>query len=88
MSTARNPPPRHPPGPGDTDNRQLDARALLHREGVDGSSPEEGFAKGQQMAFFVASAAVHPITRSSLNLSPRSVPNISGAGSFGLRKGV
>jgi len=25
------------------------------KEGVDGSSPSEGFTKGQQMAFFVAS---------------------------------
>src|SRR3989442_12035350 len=27
------------------------------KEGVDGSSPSEGFIKGQQMAFFVASKA-------------------------------
>ena len=32
------------------------------KEGVDGSSPSEGFTKGQQMAFFVApSGAERPI---------------------------
>src|SRR5436190_21769672 len=34
-----------------------DARILHGKEGVDGSSPSEGFTKGQQMACFVASAA-------------------------------
>ena len=30
---------------------------MLHgKEGVDGSSPSEGFTKAQQMAFFVASS--------------------------------
>src|SRR5215207_1935936 len=50
----------------------------LHgKEGVDGSSPSEGFVKGQQMAFFVPRSRTR-IARGSPNLSPRSVPNISG----------
>jgi hypothetical protein len=48
------------------------------KEGADGSSPSEGFTKGQQMAFFVASIVYVHLARGSLNLSPRSVP------SFGL----
>ena len=41
------------------------------KEGVDGSSPSEGFTKGQQMAFFVASTAY--AHRSSV---PQPVPKI------------
>ena len=44
----------------------------LHgKEGVSGSSPEEGFTKGQQMAFFVAPAAY--VQRS---IVPQPVPKI------------
>jgi hypothetical protein len=61
-----------------------DARILHGKEGVDGSSPSEGFKRGQQMAFLLPKRRT-PITRSSLNLSPRSVPNISGALAFWLK---
>ena len=60
----------------------------LHgKEGVDGSSPSEGFAKGQQMAFLVASDA--HARRSTLR---HPVPKICaqhrvGPSSVGLRKG-
>src|SRR5581483_10480809 len=38
--------------------RPADVMRILHgKEGVDGSSPSEGFTKGQQTAFFVASTA-------------------------------
>jgi hypothetical protein len=51
---------------------QIAAGRILHgKEGVDGSSPSEGFTKGQQMAFFVASIAYEH--RSSV---PQPVPKI------------
>ena len=46
------------------------------KEGVDGSSPSEGFSKGQQMAFLLPRRRTY-VARSPLNLSPRSVPNIA-----------
>jgi hypothetical protein len=61
----------------------------LHgKEGVDGSSPSEGFRKGQQMALFVASAVYTPSlehpSACPQDLSPTSqVPSI-----LGLSKGV
>ncbi len=76
--------------------KRADKRLLLHlvaearffhgKEGVNGSSPLEGFTKGQQMAFLLPEQRT-PIARSSLNLSPRSVP-ISRALEVGSKKGV
>jgi hypothetical protein len=53
------------------DSRSHSRRAQPHgKEGVDGSSPSEGFTKGQQSASFVAFRGA----RRPENLSPRSVP--------------
>src|SRR5438034_3127237 len=46
-------------------------RGVHGKEGVDGSSPSEGFTKGQQMAFFVASIAYAHRSR-----VPQPVPKI------------
>jgi hypothetical protein len=50
------------------------------KEGVDGSSPSEGFTKGQVMAFFVASGGTAPPTTCPQELSPY----ISSRAAFGL----
>jgi hypothetical protein len=84
MSTsARNQPqPASPKAAAYQRNRRLAAtlRNRLRRngkEGVNGSSPLEGFKEGQQMAFLLSQRRT-PIARSSLKPVPRSVPNISG----------
>ena len=48
-----------------------DANVLRTEEGVDGSSPSEGFTKGQQVAFFVASSAY-----AHRSIVPQSIPKI------------
>jgi hypothetical protein len=53
---------------------RLPPQDLHGKEGTDGSSPPEGFGKGQQMAFFVAS----PRYARSLRC-PQPVPNSAGA---------
>jgi len=55
------------------------------KEGVDGSSPSEGFTKGPANGFSLPRRHTY-IARASLNLSPRSVPNISGAREFWLEQ--
>src|SRR5262249_25377683 len=53
------------------------------KEGVDGSSPSEGFTKGQQMALFCCLNAIRRTLGPTRNLSPRPVPNIRArAGSW------
>jgi hypothetical protein len=50
-------------------------QSLHGKEGVDGSSPSEGFRKGQQMAFLLPlNDTTRP--RPNRNLSPRLVPNV------------
>ena len=55
--------------------------ATFHgKEGVDGSSPSEGFKKRPANGlFFVASTAYVHRSSASLNLSPGSVPNVAEA---------
>jgi hypothetical protein len=52
--TTRKPLKQADPQPVATHGKRFGAHG---KEGVDGSSPSEGFTKGQQMAFFVASTA-------------------------------
>ena len=56
------------------------------KEEVDGSSPSEGFTKASKWPFLLPQRRA-PIARSSLNLSPRSVPNISGGLNSWLEQG-
>jgi hypothetical protein len=60
-----------PPGTARTETRMNRPPPHVHgKEGVDGSSPSEGFTKGQQMALLSPWRRTHT-DRSSLNLTPR-----------------
>ena len=55
----------------------IPSQNLHGKEGVDGSSPSEGSQKASKWPFLLPQGRT-PIARASLNLSPRSVPNIAG----------
>src|SRR5258706_23371 len=71
MGRPRKPLKQADPQPVATHGKRFAAHG---KEGVDGSSPPEGFIKGQQMAFLLPRRRTY-VARASLNLSPRSVPN-------------
>src|SRR5712692_6958722 len=75
MGRARKPLRRADPQPMATHGNRFAAHG---KEGVDGSSPSEGFTKGQQMAFLFPRRSKY-IARASLSPSPKSVPSIAAA---------